>query len=132
MSRNRKSDLSRNFIGFTPKLSLASDSFTVTLAEVAGAGAGGGLEVMSGMTGYETGAAYPTPAQYYPGIIITIIIIIMIIIMIIITLQAPVLRLVTPGHTRVLVSGDTRGVTGARCLVRALPLTDTPTMTTGG
>ena len=130
MSRNRKSDLSRNFIGFTPKLSLASDSLTVTLAEVAGAGAGGGLEVMSGMTGYETGAAYPTPAQYYPGIIITVIIII--IIMIIITLQAPVLRLVTPGHTRVLVSGDTRGVTGARCQVRALPLTDTPTMTTGG
>ena len=100
----------------------------MTLAEVAGAGAGGGLEVMSGMTGYETGAAYPTPAQYYPGIIIIIIIILMIII----TLQAPVLRLVTPGHTRVLVSGDTRGVTGARCLVRDLPLTDTPTMTTGG
>ena len=110
----------------------------MTLAEVAGAGAGGGLEVMSGMTGYETGAAYPTPAQYYPGIIIIIItitiiiIIIIMIIMIIMTLQAPVLRLVTPGHTRVLVSGDTRGVTGARCLVRALPLTDTPTMTTGG
>ena len=81
---------------------------------------------MSGMTGYETGAAYPTPAQYYPGIIIIIII------MIIMTLQVPVLRLVTPGHTRVLVSGDTRGVTGARCRVRALPLTDTPTMTTGG
>ena len=100
----------------------------MTLAEVAGAGAGGGLEVMSGMTGYETGAAYPTPAQYYPGIIITVIIIIMIIM----TLQAPVLRLVTPGHTRVLVSGDTRGVTGARCRVRDLPLTDTPTMTTGG
>ena len=91
------------------------------------------------MTGYDTGAAYPTPAQYYPGIIIIIItifitivitIVFTIVIIMIMTLQAPVLRLVTPGHTRGLVSGDTR-VTGARCRVRAPPPTDTPTMTTG-
>ena len=49
----------------------------------------------------------------------------------IMTLQAPFQRLVTPGHTRALVSGDTRGGTGARCRVRAPPPTDTPTMTTG-
>ena len=47
-------------------------------------------------------------------------------------LQVPVLRQVTPGHTRVLVSGDTRGAAmGARCLVRAPPQTDTHTMITG-